>query len=259
VSPQSFASTPALSPHGKTVVTEIHRAEKGIHGQFFALDAASVTQTPFGSTGWDSRMSRWPPDDSEFLASAWKLGETEMPQIFFVTYPEGGYRKIMGDSNAYFDLDPTADGKTIAALRATRVSNVWIVRLEGKSRPKQLTFNASSASAVGSFVLAADETIAFNAAIDHDFQVWTSGPDEKTPRQITPGSNGEQVVGALPSGEFVISRSAADFTPHVVISAEASRGRLLPTTDTSRRSRPTTARSPISPFPIWKERHRRSA
>jgi Tol biopolymer transport system component len=201
----------------------------------------------------------WPPDDSGFLASAWKLGETEMPQIFFVTYPEGGYRKIMGDSNAYFDLDLTADGKTIAALRATRVSNVWIVRLEGKSRPKQLTFNASSASAVGSFVLAADETIAFNAAIDHDFQVWTSGPDEKTPRQITPGSNGEQVVGALPSGGFVISRSAADFTPHVAISAEASRGRSLPTTVTSRRSRPTTARSPISPFPIWRERHRRSA
>ncbi len=226
--PLGFACAPALSPDGKTFVTAVHTAEKGIHAQFVAIDAASLAQTRFGSTGWETLANQWLPDGKGFIASAFRYAETEGPQLFYVAYPEGRHRKVTSDSNVYFGLDLTADGATISAPRSTRVSNVWSVPLEGKARPKQLTFNASSANAVGSFVVAQNGTIAFGAATDHNTHVWTIGTDAQTPRQITPGSNGEQVVRALPSGEFVITRTGEDFTAHIFItSPDGSNSRTL--------------------------------
>ncbi len=217
--PLMFEGPPALSPDGRTFVTVIHTAEKGIHGQFVAIDAASLAQTRFGPTGWEAGQVHWLPDGKGLVVSAYKYGETERPQLFFVSYPEGRHRRITSDSNVYLDFDLTADGTTIAALRSTRVSNVWSVPIEGKTRPRQLTFNATSANAVGSFVLAADGTIAFSAATDHNTHVWTIGTDGQTPRQITPGANGEEVVRALPGGELVIARTGEDFTAHIVITS----------------------------------------
>ncbi len=226
--PLGFACPPALSPDGKTFVASVHTAEKGIHGQFVAIDAASLAQTRFGSTGWETIALQWLPDGRGFIAPAFRYAETEGPQLFYVSYPEGRHRKITSDSNAYFGFDLTADGATIAALRSTRVSNVWSVPLEGKTRPKQLTFNATSASAVGSFVLAADGTVAFSAATDHNTHVWTIGTNGQTPRQITPGANGESLSRALPSGEFVIARTGEDFTAHIVItSADGGNSRTI--------------------------------
>lgn len=219
VAPLEFTCPPVLSPDGRTFVTAIHTAEKGIHGQFVAIDAASLVQARFGSTGWEPRSPRWLPDGSGFIVTAWKHGETEAAQLFFVSYPDGKHRRIASDSSTYVEFDLTADGSTIAALRLSKVSNVWSVPLEGNARPRQLTFNASSANAVGSFALAADGTIAFSAATDHNTHVWTLGPNDRTPRQITPGANSESVSRALPSGEFVTSRAGEDFTGHIVIAS----------------------------------------
>jgi Tol biopolymer transport system component len=141
----------------------------------------------------------------------------EGPQLFLVAYPEGRHRRMTSDSNMYVDADLTADGATLASLRATRVSNVWSVPSEGKGRPKQHTFNTTSANAVSSFVAGVDGTIAFSAATDHRTHIWTIGTEGRTPRQLTPGANGEFLFRALPSGELVIARTGEDFTAHIVI------------------------------------------
>ena len=216
-SPLSFHGSPALSPDGKTFVTVVHTAEKGIHGQFVAIDATTLAQTRFGPTGWEVISLAWLPEGNAFVASAFRYGETEGAQLFLVSYPEGRYRRITNDSNQYFDFGVAADGMTIAALRSVRVANVWSTPVEGKTRPKQLTFNATSDNAVSKFVLAGDGTIAFSATTDHYTHLWTIAADGQNPRQITAGVSYETAERALPSGELVVSQMGEDHTAHIVV------------------------------------------
>ncbi len=189
--PLTLMCPPALSPDGKTFVTAIHTAEKGIHGQFVAIDAASLAQTRLGPPGWEAMDNIWLPDGTGFVTSAYR---------FLVSYPDGRHRRITSDSNGYFSFDLAADGATIAAIRSAKVANIWSIPVEGKARPRQLTFNATSDSAVRRFVLL-DGAIAFSAATDHYSHLFTVGADGQSPRQITSGPSYEEVHRALPSGE----------------------------------------------------------
>ncbi len=215
--PLEFVGPPVLSPDGKTFVTVIHTAEKGIHGQFVAIDAASMAQTRFGPTAWEVRNARWLPDGKGLVTSAFRYGETEAAQLFFMSYPEGSYRRITNDSNDYVDLDLTSDGATIAALRSVKVSNVWSTPVEGKARPKQLTFNATSDNAVANFVLAGDGAIVFSALADHHGNVWTIAADGQNLRQLTSGTSDHGIQRVLPSGELVVTRMEEDRTAHLAV------------------------------------------
>jgi len=214
-SPLSFEGPATLSPDGKTFVAVVHTAEKGIHGQFVAIDATSLAQIRFGPTSWEVNSSVWLPDGKGLVTSAYRYGETEGTQLFFVSYPEGRYRRITNDANQYLDFDLTADGMTVAAIRSVRVANVWSVPVEGKARPKQLTFNATSDNAVHNFVPAGDGTIAFSGSTDHYTHVWTVGADGQNPRQLTSGASYEEVQRALPSGELLITQMGEDHTAHI--------------------------------------------
>ena len=186
--PLAFMCPPALSPDGRTFVTAIHTAEKGIHGQFVAIDAASLAQTRFGPPGWEAMDNIWLPDGTGFVTSAYRYGETdEGAQLFLVSYPEGRHRRITSDSNGYFSFDLAADGATIAAIRSAKVANIWSIPVEGKTRPRQLTFNATSDNAVRRFVLL-DGAIAFSAATDHYSHIFTTGADAQHPRQTHLGA-----------------------------------------------------------------------
>jgi len=213
--PLSFNWPAGMSPDGKVFVASVHTAEKGIHGQFVAIDATSLAQTRFGQTSWEVYASSWLPDGKGLVTSAYRYGETEGLQLFHVSYPEGRHRRITNDANQYFDFDLTADGTTIAGIRSVRVANVWSVPALGKARPKQLTFNSSSDNAVHNFVLASDGTIAFSASTDHYAHVWTVGADGQNPRQLTSGASYEEVQRALPSGELLITQMGEDHTPHI--------------------------------------------
>ena len=174
-----------------------------------------MTQTRFGPIGWEVVDSHWLPDGTGLVTSAHRYGETEGPQLFYLSYPEGRYRRITSDSNAYSGFDLTADGETIAALRSVKVANVWSVPALGKARPKQLTFNANSDTAVGNFVLTGGDSIAFSATTDHNSHLWTVGTDGQNPRQITSGASDESVVRALPGGELLITQMGEDHTAHI--------------------------------------------
>jgi Tol biopolymer transport system component len=215
--PLIFEGPPTLSPDGRRFVTCIHTAEKGIHGQLATIDATSLAQTRFGPTGWEAGTFQWFPDGKALAMSAFKFGEIEQVQLFLVSYPDGRYRRITNDSNSYNEFGMTTDGRTIAAFRSARVSNVWSIPFVANARPKQLTFNSSSASAVGSFVVSADSSIAFSAASGHNTHLWTLDGTGQAPRQITPGANHEEVVRALPGGELLVARSGADYTAHIYL------------------------------------------
>jgi len=216
-SPLTFGGPYALSPDGKTLVSTVHTAEKGIHGQFLAVDTSSLVQTRFGPTGWEVDGGQWLPDGSALVVSASRWGEMEGRQLYFVSYPDGRYRRITNDSNQYPGLDMTADGMTIAALRSVRVANVWSIPIEGKTRPKQLTFNATSDTAIGNFVVTRDGAIVFTAPTDHHAHVFTIGADGQNSRQLTLGTSDEVILRTLPNGELVVSQMGEDHTAHIAV------------------------------------------
>jgi Tol biopolymer transport system component len=180
-----------------------------------AKEKTLATQTRFGATGWEAYGGQWLPDGSGLVVSADKWGETEGGQLFYVSHPDGRYRRITNDSNQYFGLDVTADGMTIAAVRSVRVANVWSIPVEGKARPKQLTFNATSDTAIANFVVTPDGAIVFTAPTDQHAHVWTTGADGQNSRQLTLGTNDEAILRTLPNGELVVYQMGEDHTPHI--------------------------------------------
>jgi len=97
------------------------------------------------------------------------------------------------------------------------VANVWSIPVEGKTRPKQLIYNATSDSAIANFVVTRDGAIVFTAPTDHHAHVFTIGADGQNSRQLTLGTSDEEILRTLPNGELVVSQMGEDHTAHIAV------------------------------------------
>lgn len=93
-------------------------------------------------------------------------------QLWTVSFPAGEARRFTNDLSHYgSDLDTSHDGRTLAAVVGTAVSNIWIVPVADPSKPQQITSNGPSLFDVAE---AADGKI---LAVSEDGELWTMNSD----------------------------------------------------------------------------------
>ena len=85
------------------------------------------------------QAAAWLPDGSGLLLAGLD-GESLLGQIWFVSYPQGEVRRFSNDLSDYelCCLEITRDGRSLLALRDTRLSEVWLAKGDG-SDPQQIT------------------------------------------------------------------------------------------------------------------------
>jgi serine/threonine protein kinase len=128
--------TPAWSPDGKTIVIAVPQFDKGFTGAFLAVDVATGQQhVEAASPAHVYRFPAWMPDGKSLLVSEYSALATLNIQLGLVSYPDGQYRRLTTDTNAYLYPSVAADGRTLVA---SQIQSKYEIEIANLSRPDDL-------------------------------------------------------------------------------------------------------------------------
>ena len=90
-----------------------------------------------GGAGPELRFS-WLPDGSGILLAA-KDKSSAPVQLWIVTYPGGGVRRLTNDLSSYVSASVSADGRTIASVQQNLASSLWVGAANAPDNARQVT------------------------------------------------------------------------------------------------------------------------
>jgi Tol biopolymer transport system component len=85
----------------------------------------------------------WLPGGRDLVLAAGRDPAQTRSQLWLLSFPGGKARRITNDLNAYYSVSPAADGRSLAAIQSSSVSNLWAVPANDPARARALT-NATS-------------------------------------------------------------------------------------------------------------------
>jgi Tol biopolymer transport system component len=184
--PSRYQGAPAWSPDGKVIAVAIQTTEGGARTYVAIIDAESGESTPLGEDIWlDINSLGWTPDGNAILVSAFKLGAGTAPQIRRIAYPGGQAVRMTNDLDGYTNISVSTDGTTIAAVRQSAVTNVWVARTDGTADAAAITFASGTATSIGEIAPLPGGATAFTAPHDNKLFIWRMEADGSQRRQLT--------------------------------------------------------------------------
>lgn len=133
-SPETFAGNPSWSPDGKVIaIMDYFGQTTGELGQFVVLEVSTGRKTVVGPMSRIGQVlsSAWLPDSSGLLAVVSGTQTNWTPQIGFISYPAGEYRRITNDLNRYADVVSTKDGRSLVTVVTEASHNIWVMPVPG--------------------------------------------------------------------------------------------------------------------------------
>jgi Tol biopolymer transport system component len=103
------------------------------------IDVATGKGKPMPGRRWrDIYDFSWLPDGSGLLLAA--RDKTSAPvQLWIVTYPDGGVRRLTNDLSSYVSASVSADGRTIASVQENLASSLWVGAADAPDNARQVT------------------------------------------------------------------------------------------------------------------------
>ena len=136
----------------------------------------------------------WLPDGSGLVAAGLNLKVSLQEQVYLITYPDGLVQPVTNDFHRYFGVAvaggpaPTDAAPAIAAVRQTRLANIWVADVSGAAA-RPLTSITSPERSPMNFTVAGDDRVVFDAPHDPTLQIWSVGAAGGEPQAHTAGSN----------------------------------------------------------------------
>ncbi len=113
------------SPDGKTIAVPVLTNGKDTKFVLYAVSAADGSLKTLFSNSAVLGRPVWLPDSDSMLVAVGSVKDSRA-QIWQIPYPTGEPRRFTNDLSNYSPyLDLTRDGRTLAALDNTQVSNIW--------------------------------------------------------------------------------------------------------------------------------------
>jgi serine/threonine protein kinase len=184
-SPESFQSAPAWSPDGKRVAVAVQNIQGGIRSWVLVIDVASGRQQTVGLSSQFTSVNSvgWLPDGGGVVVAAFVAG-TPAPQVYRLGYPDGAERKLTNDLSGYGNLSVSAPGRSVAAVRRTGVSNVWVAPVDGSKAARAVTSATGATGSSRDITPLPGGAIAFTVAEGDKAHIWRSEADGSAPKQL---------------------------------------------------------------------------
>lgn len=156
--------------------------------------------------------AKWVPDKCGLIVNAVNQS-TRLPQIYFLSYPDGTMRSITNDLNNYAGLSLPADGRSLVASQTKANRQIWEGANGLTSKETQLTngtekhYNSVAWSPDGFLVFDEDENSSFD-----NYNIWRMRPDGTELRQITFGTGNNSQPTVSSDGKFIafVSRKSGN-------------------------------------------------
>jgi serine/threonine protein kinase/Tol biopolymer transport system component len=193
------------SPDGKVIACAVNT--DGTNMTIAAVSVADGTVKPITSQKWlvVNRVA-WLRDGSGLVFSA---VEQDVPQIWYVSYPEGDVRRITNDANIYGtgSVSITADSSTIATVQIEYLSNISVAPASDAAHAKQITPVGAERGRAWGVCWTPDGKIVHSTIASGNTNIWIVNADGTGNRQLTNETEGAIGPAVSPDGRYVVFNS----------------------------------------------------
>jgi eukaryotic-like serine/threonine-protein kinase len=207
--PAAFSTEgPAWSPDGQRIAIT-----KSISAGFqeYALETVAVdtgTETRLGSHDWGyTRRVAWMPDGSAVIFGSPVAKQLLNSQLWAVSYPGGGARRITNDLNFYTDASVTSDGAMLATVQLTLTGNLWTAGLGSSSSfsaPKPITSGISRADGVFGVAWPASNQVLYSFYASGATRLATASSEGSNSRDIAISVGSPLFPSACGDGQHIV-------------------------------------------------------
>jgi TolB protein len=145
----------------------------------------------------------WLSDGSGLILSGRDL-ETQLSQLWIISYTDGGLRRITNDLSSYQGVSLTADGKTAVSVQQNRLSNIWVAPETDASIGRKITSEVGKDEGLSGVAWTPDGRIVYTARVTGTQDLWIVNQDGSNNRQLTFNVKANFSPAASPDGRYIV-------------------------------------------------------
>ncbi len=202
------------SPDGKRIVALVWDPQpSGDNSILVAIDATTGVESQMPGGRWrEVKDFAWLPDGSGLLVAA--SGKTASPsQLWLVSYPGGGVRRVSNDLSEYLSASITADGKRIATVQETLSGAVWVGPGDAPDKVQQLTHGRMDGA--NGLTWTNDKHIIYAANHAENWDLFITDADGRNQRQLTFGGRFHEWPTVCEQGSTIVYDSNQSGAAHL--------------------------------------------
>ena len=173
------------------------------------------SEKPFPSPEWKRvRGLAWLPEGDGVVVGG-RDPETDLAQLWTVSYPGGEARRITNDLNSYQALSLTGDGRTVVTTQQIIFSNIWASSLGDAGNITKVTTEVGKDEGMSGVSWTPDGRIVYTTRIKSDQNIWIINRDGSDNRQLTFDSKANFSPAVTSDGRYIIFVSTRGGGPSV--------------------------------------------
>jgi eukaryotic-like serine/threonine-protein kinase len=205
------------SPDGRHLVVMTAQGTLGINTTWGLLDvplqAESKKKTIVPARWASSGRAAWVADGSGVILDSADPSSSQSPQLWYVSFPEGGVRQITHDVNRYFGVSLTADSNALVTVQS-EVSSVISTAPLGGSSERQLTTGHGTSDGHDGVAFTPDGGVIYTSNINGHLDLWSIGAQGRAPGgapvQLTFNAGNNSSPRVTPDGQAIVFTSNRD-------------------------------------------------
>jgi eukaryotic-like serine/threonine-protein kinase len=213
-SPFFLINTAVWSPRDETIVSVLFVSESTA-GRAYPVEfpVQGGTERPLTNKRWAWLGDlAWLQNGRGLILNAMEPTST-LPQIEYLSYPNGKVRRITTDTNQYEGVSLATDSRTIATVQQKSSFDVWVSPFGDSGRAQPVTSGGTTRQSTWS----PDGEIVFAKREGQgETNIWVMKPDGSNPRRLTANAgriNSSPCVS--PDGRYIVFISERTGTAHI--------------------------------------------
>ncbi|MGH9648948.1 MAG: DPP IV N-terminal domain-containing protein, partial [Terriglobales bacterium] len=205
---------PSWSPDGTSIA--VNAGTVAGRETVVAVSVADGTEKPLTSHEWVfvKRLS-WLSDGSGLVVEASDPDFAGRDQLWLVTHPGGGARRITNDLNSYRDATVSSDSTSLVTVQREQLSSIWAVPLGDARRARQISSGTGTLDGVEGLAWMPDGRIVYTSTAGGNLDLWTMNADGSHARQLTTDPAAAFAPVVSPDGRTIVFSSARTGSPNL--------------------------------------------
>jgi serine/threonine protein kinase/Tol biopolymer transport system component len=202
------------SPDGQRIAALVSNADpNGQADGLVEVDVSTSKEKAMPGRRWPGISDfSWLPDGSGLLLAA-KDKSSAPVQLWIVTYPGGGVRRLTNDLSSYVSASVSADGRTIASVQQNQTSSLWVGAANAPDNARQVT--SGRFDGMTGIEWTPDNRIIYTGNHSGNWDLFVTDADGRNVRQLTFDGHDHGPAIVCDGGHAVVYSTNFDAADHL--------------------------------------------